>query len=213
MAAVTITVVDIYLLATRYRAVVKSSHMQEHPKRHKYQIGKKFVVWDDQQERLVRSIFNPSEDLCWFLSGFVDGEGSFCLNVKSTSKSKFKFRIDPAFYLYQHERNKWILYVMKDVLGEGSIHRKTSPYSVFTYQLAGISPCYKRVLPFVEKYQLATKKKAFDLFSRGVTLMYNGEHHTKKGFIKLLDIAYEINQVGKGNKWSKEEILTRIPRD
>lgn len=187
--------------------------MREHPKRHKYQIGNNFVVWDDQQERLVKSISSPSEELYWFLSGFVDGEGSFCLNVKNHSKSKYGFRIDPAFYLYQHEKNRWILEVMKDVLGGGSIHRKTSPYSVFTYQLAGISPCYKKVLPFFEEYHLATKRETFNLFRKGVTLMYNKEHHRKEGFIELLDIAYEMNQIGKGRKWSKKELLTRILRD
>lgn len=219
MAAVTITVVDIYLLkyfllwfATRYRAVVKSSHMREHPKKHRYQIGKNSVIWDDQQERLVR-VPNPTEELKWFISGFVDGEGSFCLNVKNHPKSKNGFRIDPAFYVYQHEKNRWILEVIKEVFNHGSIHRKTSPYSVYTYQIAGIKPCYDIVMPFFSKYCLATKQETFKLFSEGVSLMYNKEHLKREGMIELVDIAYNINLLGKGKKWDKEEILARILRD
>ena len=62
-------------------AVVKSSHMVEHPKKHKYLVGKNLVIWDNQQERLVK-VPKITKELKWYVAGFVDGEGSFCLNIK-----------------------------------------------------------------------------------------------------------------------------------
>jgi hypothetical protein len=61
MAAVTITVVDKYLLkyfiyfgfATRYWAVLKFSYMLEHPKRYEYQSVTISYLKENQQERLA----------------------------------------------------------------------------------------------------------------------------------------------------------------
>ncbi len=43
--------------------------------------------------------------------------------------------------------------------------------------------------------------------------MYKKRHLTKEGFLYLVDLAYEINQQGKGKKWDKETIITKILRD
>ena len=219
MAAVTITVVDKYLLtvfnivgvATRYWAVVKSNYMLEHPKQYEYHNGNNLISLDNQQERLVNKI--PQDCLNWYISGFVDGEGSFCLIVRNRKNVKYGFRIDPAFYVYQHEKNLWILKLIQRSLGYGSIHRKTSPYNVYTLQIAGIKPCKEYVLPFFQKYKLLVKSKTFKIFTNAVNMMSKKEHLNKKGMLQLLDYAYEINQLGKGRKWEKEIFVTRILRD
>ena len=220
MAAVTITVVDIYLLryllilwfAIRYRAVVKSSYMLEHPKQHKYLNSNNLMSLDNQQERLVTSSSAFTNELKWFLSGFIDGEGSFCLNVKNRQDVKYGLRIEPAFYVYQHEKGIEILEMIRQMFGCGSIHRKTSPYNVFTYQISGIKPCYTKVIPFFKKYPLIVKSKTFNIFEEGVSFMNSKQHLTRNGMIHLVDLAYEINQQGKGKKWNKENIVTRILR-
>lgn len=166
---------------------------------------------DNQQERFVTNIPN-TESSKWFISGFVDGEGSFCLNIKNRINVKYGFRIEPAFYVYQHEKNKWFLEEIMKVFGCGSIHRKTSPYSVYTYQISGINPCYERVIPFFETYPLKTKLKAFSIFRDAIVMMKNKQHLSPKGMLKLLDYSYEMNQMGKGKKWEKKELVARILR-
>ena len=219
MAAVTVTVVDIYLLryfiswfATRYRAVVKSSYMLEHPKQHKYLNSNNLMSLDNQQERLVTSSSAFTNELKWFISGFIDGEGSFCLNIKNRNDVKYGFRIEPAFYVYQHEKSLYILKLIQAMFGCGSIHRKTSPYHVFTYQISGIKPCYEKVIPFFEKYRLIVKSRTFELFKEGVAFMNSKQHLSRNGMIHLVDLAYEINHQGKGKKWNKEHIVARILR-
>jgi hypothetical protein len=160
---------------------------------------------------LIKPIF--TEQLKWFLSGFIDGEGSFCLNIKRRQNVRYGFRIEPAFYVYQHEKSIYILELLRKMFECGSIHRKTSPYNVFTYQISGIKPCYEKVIPFFDKYPLIVKSKTFEIFKEGVDFMYRKEHLTKEGFLHLVDLAYEINQQGKGKKWEKEDIVARILRD
>lgn len=186
--------------------------MLGHPKRHKYLNSNNLMFLDNQQESLVimNSVF--TEQLKWFLSGFIDGEGSFCLNIKNRQDVKYGLRIEPAFYVYQHEKNIRILEIVRQMFGCGSIHRKTSPYNVFTYQISGIKPCYTKVIPFFKKYPLIVKSKTFEIFEEGVEFMISKQHLSKDGLIHLIDLSYEMNQQGKGKKWNKEEIITRILR-
>ena len=133
---------------------------------------------DNQQERFLNIKFD--ENFKWFLAGFTDGEGSFCLSLKRRQGNEFGWGIDPGFYLYQHEKNKWILELVQKFFGHGSIHRKTSPYSVFTYQVAGIKPASEIIIPFFRKYTLMGKRQVFDLFCDGVQRLAAKEHRTRE---------------------------------
>lgn len=170
---------------------------------------------DNQQERLFshRQQQRFDDRFCYWLAGFVDGEGSFCLSLKKQPTTKFGWQIDPSFYLYQHERSLWILETVQQFFGAGCIHRKTSPYSVYTYALHGISHATNRVIPFFNQYNLLVKAETFSLFSQAVVLMQQRRHHTYEGFKEILHMAYQLNQIGKGRKWSIEETLESIPRD
>ncbi len=227
MAAVTITVVDKYLLlifleihfkeikcvATRYWAVIKSNYMLGHPKRYKYFLkSKNFMLLDNQQERLSNTVPANTHYINWFISGFIDGEGSFCLNIKNRNNVKYGLRIEPAFYVYQHEKGLDILKLIQSMFDTGSIHRKSNPSNVFTYQISGITPCFTKVIPFFKKYPLIVKSEAFEIFSEAVTLMYYKKHLNRTGFLKLVDYAYKINRLGKGKKWDRKIVIDRILR-
>ena len=178
----------------------------------KYRNGENLIDWDNQQERLERYP-EITENLKWFLAGFADGESSFCLNLKNRPNSKFGYSIDPAFYVYQHSKNRYILETFKYMFNCGSIHLKTSPNSVLTYQIAGIKNNLSKVIPFFDQYSLITKKETFKYFKEGVYRLKNKEHFSESGYIEIIEIAYKMNQLGKGRKWQKEFVLSRILRD
>ena len=168
--------------------------------------GNNLNMRDNQQERLIKTT-KFDDDFKWFLAGFVDGEGSFCVSIKKHPSTKFGWQIDPAFYLYQHEENRWYLELVKKFFHGGSIHCKSSPYNVFTYCLKGVRNMDEKILPFFQKYKLMTKRQSFDLFAKVVKLMMKKEHLKKQGFRKILKIAYKINQIGKGRKWALDRVL------
>lgn len=163
---------------------------------------------DNQQERFPRTI-KFDDQFKWWLSGFVDGEGSFCLSVKKHPTMKFGWQIDPSFFLYQHEKNLWILESVKEFFGGGCIHRKSNPGTVFTYALHGIGHAKSKVIPFFKKYQLLVKRDTFDLFERSVNLMDKKVHLDRNGFEQVLRIAYQMNQMGKGRKWTLDRVLEK----
>ena len=118
---------------------------------------------DNQQERLSREI-SFDDSFKWYLAGFVDGEGSFCISIKHRPDTKFGWQIDPSFYLYQHEKGLWLLKKVKEFFGAGCIHRKTNPGTVFTYALHGIKHANAKVIPFFSEYPLLIKRDVFNLF-------------------------------------------------
>lgn len=160
---------------------------------------------DNQQERFRRISFD--EHFKWYLTGFVDGEGSFCISVKKHPTAKFGWQIDPSFYLYQHENHLWILEAVKEFFGAGSIHRKSNPGTVYTYALHGIRQATTKVIPFFQAYPLLVKSRTFNLFVEAVNLMAQKVHLTSEGFERVLRIAHSLNTIGKGRKWSIEHIL------
>lgn len=167
---------------------------------------------DNQQERLFK-VTQFDESFRWYLTGFVDGEGSFCISVKKHPDTRFGWQIDPSFYLYQHEKNKWILELVKDFFQGGGIHRKSSPWSVYTYALHGVRNMREKVIPFFQQYPLCVKAETFTLFTQAVELMERKEHLHYEGFKKVLHIAYLLNSMGKGRKWNMDDVLKSIPRD
>lgn len=181
---------------------------------HEYLVGENLMTMDNQQERFSKIMSHLiTTNLKWYIAGFVDGEGSFCLNIKKREDIPGGFVIDPTFYVCQHEKNKFVLELIQQIFKTGSIHRKTSPFSVFTYQIAGVRACMEKVIPFFNKYQLRVKAETFNLFRQAVFMLSTKQHKTREGKVKIVEIAYTMNQLGKGKKWNKEEILEKILRD
>ncbi len=162
---------------------------------------------DNQQERFRKIVFD--EHFKWYLTGFVDGEGSFCLSIKKHPTAKFGWQIDPSFYLYQHEQHLWILEAVKDFFSAGSIHRKSNPGTVFTYALHGIGHARTKVIPFFQHYPLRVKSRTFSLFVEALELMSQKVHHTREGFERVVRLAHQLNTMGKGRKWSLETIFEK----
>jgi hypothetical protein len=167
---------------------------------------------DNQQERLLKTL-KFDKPFMWYLAGFVDGEGSFCISLKKKPDTKFGYQIDPSFYLYQHEKHLWILELVKKFFHGGGIHRKTSPYSVYTYALHGVRNMREKIIPFFRKHRLLVKRDVFELFCEVVDLMDRKAHFERDGFVKIVKIAYRMNQMGKGRKWKLNDVLESIPRD
>jgi hypothetical protein len=153
--------------------------------------------------------------LNYFVAGFVDGEASFSVSMtrqKYTSLAKgWKWILNPVFNVYQHENNKDILLLLKDeVFKTGRIHRKTSPYNVFTYTIENTKTLHEKVVPFFKKYQLATKAEDFKKFSTVIEMMSGKVHLDIKGFKKIVEIAFTMNAQGKNRKYSKEYIYETL---
>ncbi len=147
--------------------------------------------------------------LRYYLAGFVDGEGSFNVSFAKHPTAKFGWLITARFQVYQHNKHKEILEMYQEIFQTGRIHPKHgSNVSVFTIQSTRI--LYERVVPFFERYPVATKHDVFQKWKTIVEMLIKKEHLTNEGFGSLVNIAHDMNTIGKGRKWSKEILLAMI---
>ena len=143
----------------------------------------------------------------FWVVGFVDGEGCFYVGINRNRTMKTGYQVLPEFRIVQHERDVQVLYALKKFFGCGVVRRNHDD----RYELRIRKfDCLKRVVEFFEKYPLKTKKNIdFKKFRRILLLMERGEHLTKEGLIKILEIAIEMNS---GNHQRLEETLREIKR-
>lgn len=146
------------------------------------------------------------ERIGWYISGFVDGEGSF--NVSLRKKSDYRVGWQPVLSFNVSQREKTILALMKRHFGCGIIKRRKD--GLYSYDVTNPRAIQEKIIPFFEKYSFfsANKKKNFSLFKRIVKLMAAKRHLEPKGFRELLELRKKLNK-GKGRKrkYTLENVL------
>lgn len=73
-----------------------------------------------------------------YLSGFADGEGSFCVSLNQSKRHRFGWEIRPSFSVSQNRTRAKILREFKKYLGCGSIRPDRSD-NTLKYEVRGIS--------------------------------------------------------------------------
>ena len=165
----------------------------------------------DKQIKEIFALFKGKEKLLhYYLAGFVDGEGSFSVAIIKHPTQKMGWMINPCFQVYQHEKHREILEVFQTVFKTGSIYRKSGIHPVLNYSIDSRRSIIEKVIPFFDRYPLITKKETYRKFRQIVLAMENQEHFTKEGFKRIVDLAYCMNQQGKGRKYTKEFIFSTL---
>src|SRR5688572_22266798 len=102
----------------------------------------------DNQQGRPQSLLTPD-----YISGFVDGEGCFCVSIfpHPTVRYGARFQIAPVFQVYQDRYNVEILEKIKDFLGCGSIKSKGPNSNVMTFSVYSRRDLISVVIPFFDK--------------------------------------------------------------
>lgn len=134
-----------------------------------------------------------SENLPTYLSGYTDGEGSFCISFSPRSKLKAKVEIRPSFSVSQNSDRAEVLYLFKDYFGCGSIRPDRSDRTL-KYEVRSLNDLITKIIPHFKKYPLlSNKQKDFELFA------YICEQLMGKNFQlkEIISLAYKMNTSGK----------------
>ena len=161
---------------------------------------------DNQQERPKNFCLNP-----WYITGFVEGEGSFHVALYKDLAMKQKVKIIPEFHISQLNSRKEILEVIKDYFGCGYLkenHRSRFNDRTFVYVVRNRNNLTKKIIPFFKKYPFKSNKQLnFQLFEKIVGLMAKGVHKTHKGVRQIINYAYQMNYAGKYRRLDKNKFL------
>ena len=127
-----------------------------------------------------------------YITGFVDGEGSFSVCISPRNFKNVKWEIRPSFSISQHRRNRGILFKIKDYFGCGTIrpNRKDNTYK---YEVRSLEELENKIIPHFKKYPLQTdKKKDFEIFTSVIQIMKEGRHLTKDGLEEIINLLRKL---------------------
>lgn len=147
--------------------------------------------------------------LASYISGFVDGEGCFCVSFQPSNRHRFGWEVRPSFSVSQNADRAQLLSLLLENWRCGSIRPDRSDKTV-KFEVRKLSDLVEKVIPHFEEWPLlSTKAEDFVSFARVCHLMKLGRHLEQNGFREIVSQAMQMNPTGK-RKYREDEILSSL---
>ena len=151
----------------------------------------------------------PRLDFGSYISGYVDGEGCFCVSFQPSRRHRLGWEVRPSFSVSQNAERAELLYELKNMWGCGSIRPDRSDKTL-KFEVRNVSDLVHKVVGHFRNYPLMSSKQSdFLRFSSICQLIFEGKHHEREGFEEIVSIAMEMNSSGK-RKYSGSDILKSL---
>jgi hypothetical protein len=117
----------------------------------------------------------------WFMTGFVDAEGYFSIELYKDSKAKFKFTPRLVFGINLHVKDLPILLSFKDTLGVGTVRTKgkVTSYIVKTFKDIAVIVNHFKLYPLV-----SSKYLVYQYWLQAYNIMATKEHFNYQDMTK-----------------------------
>jgi len=137
------------------------------------------------------------QEIGWYLSGFVDGEGSFNVSLKRDSTYQNHWKVDPSFNVSQRDISNLVL--MKKILKTGTLRKRKD--GVVYYEVRNYRMLAEIIIPFFEKFSFRSNSKVrnFSIFKKIIKKMNQGGHLNQSGLKEILELREDLN-LGRGRK-------------
>ena len=157
---------------------------------------------------------NQQERLSYYISGYVDGEGSFHVAVHKSHNVRLGYQVIPEFHVSQNRERMIVLEIIKGLLKCGYIkdnHRTNPRDQSKVFVVRNREDLLKKVIPFFKKYPLlSSKQEDFIKFSEIVKDMKENKHLTKNGLKRIITKAFSMNAGGKYRQNRLSEIINNL---
>ena len=148
-------------------------------------------------------------DVDSYISGFVDGEGCFCVSFQPSQRHRLGWEVRPSFSVSQNADRAQLLYTMLERWGCGSIRPDRSD-STLKYEVRNVGDLTSVVLPHFRRFPLlSAKQEDLELFGRVCADIRGGRHKSHAGFSEIVRVAMRMNSSGR-RKYSADEILSSL---
>ena len=140
-----------------------------------------------------------------YLTGYVDGEGCFCVTFNRSRRHAFGWDIRPSFSVSQNHDRAEVLHLLRETFGCGWIRPDRSDRTL-KYEVRRILDLVQRVIPHFERYPLLSRKAVeFEAFAVICKMMLRKEHLTQVGFLKIVELSEHLNALSK-KRYPRSEI-------
>jgi len=140
----------------------------------------------------INTIQNIRKLSPYYITGFVDGEGCFLINIVKGSNQILGFNVNLVFKLKLHSRDIELLKSIKNTLGQiGNITIRKDDYVEF---IVSSKKDIEILIKHFESYPLITQKWSdYKLFKQTFILIKNKEHLKIEGLNKIVSLKSVLN--------------------
>jgi hypothetical protein len=148
-------------------------------------------------------------DVRSYISGYVDGEGCFCISFVPSDRHRFGWEVRPSFSVSQNGDRAELLYEIQELWDCGHIRPDRSDKTL-KFEVRSISDLLLRVIPHFREYPLrSSKQRDVELFDKICRLIGDRRHLEMQGMTEIVRLAMRMNPSGK-RKYSASEILNSL---
>ena len=148
-----------------------------------------------------------NHNIGFYLTGYTDGEGCFCVSFSLKKKLLSKLEIRPSFSVSQNSDRREVLDLFRRYFDCGSIRPDRSDKTL-KFEVRSLKNLREKVIPHFIKYPLwSSKQKDFEKFSEVCQLM-SQKVKRKTILTKIINIAYGMNSGIR--KYNREQLLKLI---
>jgi hypothetical protein len=136
-----------------------------------------------------------------FIRGEIDGDGSFNVSFRSSRR-----RIGVNFTVVHELSSISVLEELVEFFGCGSVYKL--PSSAARYQVQTVKDMLTKIKPILNNIEFNTIKQTHFEITMKVCEIINETGYTKdEDLIKFVDLAWDMNKLGKTRRMSKIEYL------
>lgn len=149
------------------------------------------------------------EQLGAYLSGYVDGEGSFHVSLYRRARLRVGWEVRPSFSVCQKRAKSEVLTLMRGYFGCGSI-RNCITDDVDHFEVRKIDDLLSSIIPHFEHFPLLSSRQ-FNLrpFKAICLLVKEGKHLEVEGLREILSLVTQMD-VSSRRKHSLDAIAASL---
>ena len=145
----------------------------------------------------------------YYVTGLVDGEGSFYVGILPRSHNYVGWEARPSFSLSQNEENKKLVFQLKSFFRCGTI-RPSKKDRMIKYEVRCFKDLNQKIIPHFDKYQLVgEKKKNYEVFKKAIRIISEEKHLKKNGLKDIAKLAIKMTKNPRRIKYL-EKIITLL---
>ena len=143
-------------------------------------------------------IISRKDRLGYYLTGFVDGEGSFNVSLRRKPDYKIGWQVVLCFNVSQ--RDITMLEKLREILGCGIIKTRKRD-GLYMYEVTSTKDIIEKVIPYFSRFNFLSKNKTdnFAIFIKIARLVHKGNHRKESTIKEILSLRENLN-LGKGRK-------------
>ena len=130
----------------------------------------------------------------WYITGLIDAEGSFAVNILKDDSRKSGYIITHSLELALNVKDKILLDKIKSTLKVGNIYYRSRD-NTYIWKVSNINELVDVILPHLDNHRLLTRKISdFWIFKSIIDIMHNKGHYNSKGIDKILHLRTLLNE-------------------